>query len=264
MTICCPKSIKACAIRVTRQNNCDVVLDPLAENSRVLSSGFMELNLSPDVEDGNDITTKNACGDICIRDKDCDRLKGFEVELKLCGIPLPMVEMLIDATLIDDGSGNFVGAVMRESKSAPCAYSKQLELWSKNAAKTCNADGSTSTAYIQWVLPLTKNWELSGGLNFTMDALELTLKGYAENNPNWFPSMPGSTFPSWVPGGGDPAGSPDGAPSPVLPDGVDPDDWSLTDQAAIQAGGPLAWRCVDMLPSPLDDCAYMPSTPASA
>ena len=94
MTICCPKSIKACAIRVTRQDTNDVVLDPLTPNSRVLSSGFMELNMSPDVESGEEITTKNGNGEICIRNKDCDRLKGFMVELKLCGIPLPMIEQI--------------------------------------------------------------------------------------------------------------------------------------------------------------------------
>jgi len=264
MTICCPKSIKACAIRVTRQDANDVVLDPLTPNSRVLSSGFMELNMSPDVESGEDITTKNGNGEICIRNKDCDRLKGFTVELKLCGIPLPLVEMLINATLLEDGEGNFLGAAMRNSLDDPCTASKQLELWSVNAGPNCSIDGTNSSQYIQWIFPLTKNWELSGGLNFTVGALELTLSGYAQNNPCFVPSMPNDTFPSWVPGSGDPAGHPTGPPPAVLPYGVSADAWSLTDQAAIQAGGPVAWRCVDSLPTPVDDCAYMPSSLTSA
>lgn len=257
MTICCPKSIKACALRLTRQDECDRALDPLTTNSRLQSAGFMELNLSPDMEGGEDITTKNACGDICIRDKDCDRLKGFEVELKLCGIPLPTIEMLIGATLLDDGDGNFVGAVMRESKDAACELSKALEFWSKNAARECTTDAEN--LYIHWVLPRTINWELSGGLNFTNGALEVTVTGYAENNPNWVPSLPGALFNSWEPGGGDPTSTPTGAAPPVLPAGLAADPWSLADQAAIQAGGPLAWRCVGSLPTPIDDCAYLQS-----
>ena len=258
MTICCPSSIKACAIRLTRQNECDVALDPLTPNSRIISSGFMELNLSPDIESGNDITTKNACGDICIRDKDCSRLKGFDVELKLCGIPLPLIEMLTGATLLSDGAGGFNGAVMRESKAAACENSKMLEVWSKNAAKgTCDIDGTPSNLYIHWVLPRTIDWEISGGFNFTMNALEVVVKGYAENNPLWFPSYPSTDFPSWYPGDGDPTGVPTGAPPPVLPPGVVADSWTLADQAAIQAGGPLAWRCVGALPTPIANCEYV-------
>lgn len=258
MTICCPKSIKACALRLTRQDECDRALDPLTPNSRILTAGFMELNLNPDMEGGEDITTKNACGDICIRDKDCDRLKGFEVELRLCGIPLPTVEMLIGATLLDDGEGNFVGAAMRESKDAACENSKMLEFWSKNAARQCSAEANN--LYIHWVLPRTINWELSGGLTFTNGALEVTVTGYAENNTLWIPSLPGADFPSYEPGGGDPASTPTGPAPTVLPAGLDPDPWSLTDQAAIRAGGPLAWRCVGALPGPIDDCAYLPSS----
>lgn len=257
MSICCPSSIKACALRITRQNECDVALDPLTPNSRIATSGFMELNLSPDVESGNDITTKNACGDICIRDKDCSRLKGFDVELKLCGIPLPVIEMLTGATLLSDGAGGFSGAVMRESKAAACENSKMIEVWSKNAAKVCSVDGAVENLYIQWVLPLTIDWEISGGLNFTMNALEVVLKGYAQNNPLWFPSYPGSTFPAWTPGGGDPTGTPSAAAPAILPPGVDADPWTLTDQAAVQAGGPLAWKCVSALPTPIDNCNYV-------
>jgi len=265
MSICCPKSIKACAMRITRNNECDVALDPLVPNSRIQSSGFMEINLSPDVESGEDITTKNACGDICIRDKDCDRLKGFEVELKLCGVELPVIEMLTGATLLSDGNGGFAGAVMRESKSAACENSKSLEFWSKNADKgTCTVDGVVQNQYIHWVLPRSINWEISGGLNFTTAALEITLSGYAENNPLWFPSYAGSTFPSYVPGGGDPDGVPTGTPGPVLPPGVTADGWTLADQSAIQAGGPLAWKCVNDLPAPLSSCAYVPVTSASS
>jgi len=216
----------------------------------------MEVNLSPDVEAGEDITTKNACGDICIRDKDCDRLKGFEVELKLCGVPLTVIEMLTGATLLSDGAGGFSGLVMRESKAAACEPSKMVEFWSKNADKgACSVDGTTQNLWIHWVLPRSINWELSGGLNFTTGPLEVTLSGYAENNPLWFPSYPGTTFPSWTPGGGDPSGVPTGAPPPVLPPQITADPWTLSDQAAVQAGGPLFMRCVGNIPV-TSECNY--------
>lgn len=266
MAFFCPKSIKACAMRVTRQDDCGQSLDPLTPNSRVQTAGFMELTLSPDIEDGEDITVKNACGDICIRDKDCDRLKGFDATLMLCGIPLPVLEMILDATLLEDASDEtgmtFKGAVLRESKAAACAGPKGLEFWSKNANRAqCVVDGVVQNVYLQWLLPFTRNWEISGDLTFNQGALEVSLSGYCENNPNWVPSWPDSTFPSWVPGNGDPDGTPTGPAGPVLPPeivaGSGADTWTLDDQTAIQAGGPLAWQGVPTLPSPLDDCNYV-------
>jgi len=263
-TICCPKSIKACALRITRQNECDVALGPLVPNSRIETAGFMTLSLSPDVEAGEDITTKNACGDICIRDKDCDRLKGFDLELTLCGVPPHVIEMLTGGTLLLDGSGNVKGLAMRESKDAVCLDSLALEFWSKNADKgVCSIDGLTQNLWVHWVLPRTINWEISGGLEFSTGPLEIVLSGYAENNPLWWPSFPdGLVFPGYT----DPA-DPTSVPTAAIPGDqlqlppctqTYPDPWTLADQSAVQAGGPMAWSCVPQLPPCVNDCAYVP------
>jgi len=260
MAICCPKSIKACALRITRLGESDVPLDPLTPNSRIQTAGFMELTLAPDISQGDVLEIANQCGDICITDRGCDRLKGFTIELRVCGVPLTVLEMLIGATLLDDGSGNFVGGALRETKSIYCSDNKMLELWTKNAEKgSCDANGTPTNLWIHWLLPRTLKWEVSGGLNFNSGPLEFTLSGYAENNPNFYPSYPGADFASYVPGGGDPAGFPTGPPPPTLPDGIAADPWSVADQAVIQSAGPLVWKCVGALPSPLDDCAYAPS-----
>jgi len=255
----CPQSVRGCALRITRLNECGVALDPLTPNSRIQTSAFVEATFSPDTEDGEDITVKNACGAICIRDKDCPRLKGFDVTLKLCGVPMAILEMLLDATLLDATTlGDFKGAVLRNSKTAPCQDPKGIEIWSKNVNRAaCGIGGAGAQVYVDWLLPHTKNWEISGDLAFNTSNLEVELMGYAENNPNWFPSWPNATFPSYVPGGGDPTGVPTGGPPPILPAGITADTWTLADQAAIQAGGPLAWQSVASLPDPIDDCNYV-------
>lgn len=261
MAICCPKSIKACALRITRLGASDAPLDPLTPNSRIQTAGFMELQLTPDLLQGDVLEIANQCGDICITDRGCDRLKGFNLQLRLCGVPLTVLEMLVGATLLDDGSGNFVGGALRETKSVYCSDNKMLELWTKNADRgACDVDGNPTDLYIHWLLPRTLKWEISGPLTFNSGVMEITLSGYAENNPNFYPSFPGDAFPAYSPGGGDPDGLPTNtSASPVLPVGVEADPWSVSDQAAIQGSGPLAWRCVAALPSPIDDCDYVPS-----
>lgn len=261
--IFCPKSIQGLALRATRNDICDIALDPLVPNSRFQVGTFMELTLSPDMEGGEDTTMKAANGSICIRHKDADRLKGFEATLKICGLPLPQMEMLLDTAVLLDDDANMVGGVLRESKGSAEPASKSLEIWSLNVASRCIPGQAGAGVYIHWLLPRSTNWELSGDIAFNQSAMELELTGYIENNPNWFPSYPGDDFPSYVPGGGDPDSQPSGVAGPVLPFGIEPDGWTLADQAAIQAGGPLAWRATNALPSPLDDCAYAPSDLAS-
>lgn len=260
MAICCPKSIKACALRITRLNADGVPLDPLTPNSRIQTAGFVSLSLSPDVESGDSLEIANKCGDICITDRGCDRLKGFSLELKLCGIPLPVLEMLTDATLLSDENGDFTGAAIRESKSKFCSDPVMLELWTKNVERgSCGVDGVPTNLWVHWLLPKTIKWTLTGSVEFSNGPTEFTLSGYAENNPNFYPSFPGPTFASYVPGGGDPAGYPTGDPPPVLPSDVSADPWTLADQAAIQGAGGLAWKCVSALPTPIDDCSYVPT-----
>ncbi len=260
MAYSCPQSIRGCAVRITRLNECGVPLDPLVPNSRIQFAAFTEVTLSPDTEDGANIVQKNACGQIVIRDKDIPRLLGFDVKLVMSGVPLPALEMLLDATLLHgDTPGDFKGAVLRESKGAAAPNPKMLEVFSKNANRAqCGVGGLGAAVYVQWLLAHTKNWEIDDDLSFSYeDPLTFGLSGYVENNPNWFPSWPAAEFPSYVPGGGDPDGTPTGVAGPVLPNDITADTWTLSDQAAIQAGGPVAWQTVAALPSPLEDCAYV-------
>jgi len=257
VTICCPKSIKACSLRITRLNASDIPLDPLVCNSRIQTAGFMELGLTPDIEGGTVTETRSPGGDLCIVDRECSRLKGFNLELKMCGVPLPVLEMLIGVNLMVE-NGDVLGAAFRNDRAGVCTNAVMLELWSKNADKgTCDIDGTPANLWIQWVLGRTFDWSLTSNLTFNSGVTEFALSGYAQMNPWWFPSLPGAGFPSYVPGGGDPAGLPTGPPDPVLPDGITPDPWTLDDMGTVRLSGPLGWKCVDALPSPIDDCGYL-------
>lgn len=266
MAYSCPQSIRGLVARVTRLNLCGVTLDPLVPNSRVQFAAFQEMTFKPDVSAGADITVRNAAGQICIRDKDCPRLLGFDATWMLCGVPLPVIEMVLDATLLHSATpGDFKGGVIRDSKTGDCPDPKMVEIWSKNANRAqCGVGGTGSAVYTQFLAPHTKNWEITGDVKFGYDKqLDISMEGYVENNPNWFPSWPGSTFPSYVPGGGDPDGVPTGAAGPVLPNDITADTWTLSDQTAIQGGGPLAWQDATTLPTPIDDCGYVGVTNAS-
>ncbi len=225
-TFCCPKSIKACRIRVTRNDECGAALvHSQNPNSRITTKGFVSLTMSPDTEDGEEILVKDGCGDICIHDIDCSRIKGFELTLMLCGIPVPMIGLLLNSQMFLDGTVPR-GFMMPDVNDVDCDGSRQVEIWAKNAEKgKCATD--EAWPWFQWLIPKSINWVLSGDIGFANDnAVELELEGYAESNPNWTPSVPGE----WI-----------------LPD----------DQAVVQNGGPVGGICTNTLPDSID-CDYDP------
>jgi len=253
----CPKSVKAVAVTICRQNVCGVALDPLTPNSRLTFDAFMEFDLKPDIEKGMDITQKNAADEISVRYRGQDRLKGFNITAQLCGVPMPAMEMLLGATLLSGTpSNNYNGLVLPNDLTKPEANGVQIDLWSFNANRNqCLVDGQPGLSYLQWAFPYTHSWEISGDLKFTNDAITVEVTGYLEYNPNWIPTWPGPTFPSYYPGGGNPSGNPTYPGPTVLPPGQVADPWTLADQAAIQAGGPVAFIGTASLPT-ISDCAY--------
>ena len=217
----CPSMITACAMRITRNNSAGVPLATTVAKSRLLMAAFTNLTLAPDVEAGEEIAIKNACGAVCVSRKLPDSLKGFNLTLRFCGWSTLAAEMLVGASVLLNGST--VRGQVWPSSITDTTQSTQIELWAVN-----NAPTGASDAYIHFVLPKTYNWQLSGNLDFTNGAVQLELSGYAEKNPNWTPSIAA--------------------------------EFEAGDTAAIQAGGPFAWVTAAALPTTINDCAYVPNT----
>jgi len=258
MAFCCPKSIRPCAYRLTRLDDCDQPVPPTTPSSRYQDAVFMQLDISPDIETGEEILTKLANGDICIHDRDCDRLKGLELTLKVCGSPFPVMELALGVLGLEaENPLDTAGWVLPNSLSGGCPNGLMLEVWAKNASQGACAPigGDINSPFVEWLFPKTDNWQITDSITFENGAQEITLSGYATNNPNWYPSFPDLAFPSFDAI----AGTYTGLPPETLPLGITADPWTLTHQTNIQAGGPLAMLCVEELPDPLVYCDYAPN-----
>lgn len=270
---CCPKSIKALAIRVTPLDlfyGSHLSGDPLipfpsaptTAFSRWQMDGFSELTVSPDYEQGQETMMMNpAANSIGVVHRPPDQMKGFTLELKLCGMPTIANKLLSGMSdgnnlVVDSGEDtSVVGHTFNnDMENGGACLGFIIDLWSKNAATTCDVGGDTTGGYIHWVLPFTDRWAVSGGLNFNIGATELTLMGYAKKNPMFYPSMPGPSFPSYQ----DVEPYVGGAPPCILPSGVVADSWTIEDMEQIRVGGALAYKCVDSLPGVLNDCSPVP------
>lgn len=224
MAICCPKSINAFAMRLTRTDVCGVVESEITPLARILTDGFISVELAPQVDSGTETTVKKANGQLCVTNKLPDQLKWFDVKIMLCGIEYPVIEMLLGASPLLDGA-DIVGGVLPNRSSGGLA-NVQMELWTLNKADDACVAGATFLPYIHWMFPLTHNWQISGGLSFADKETSIELSGLAEQTSGFIPSIAA--------------------------------EWDAAQILAIQNGGPVAWKCVDALPSPIDDCAYLP------
>ena len=75
-------SIQGVSIRVTRLN-ADGSLSTTAGDSYV-TSAFMRVSFTPEYEEGDEITEKNANGVVCVTYKSPDTLKRITMELAIC------------------------------------------------------------------------------------------------------------------------------------------------------------------------------------
>lgn len=222
MTQSCPSMITACAMRITRNNSAGAPIADTVAKSRLLIAGFTQLTLAPDIEAGEEITIKNACGNVCVNRKLPDSLKGFNVTLTFCGWNSLAAEMLVGAPLLLDTDGDAIGQVWPDANN-DVTKSTQIELWAVN-----NSPLAAGDAYTHFLLPKTYNWQLSGQLAFANGAIQLELTGYAVKNPNWAPALAAEFA-------------------------------AVADTSAITTGGPFAWVDASALPTTIAECEYVPA-----
>lgn len=133
------RSIKGRVVRLTRLDVCGFpVVGPA---SVVVSKGFITVTLTEEVEDGEEISQKNAWGEYEIQEKDDDILKWVTTAIEFSEVHPDVMEIVGGATpVIHDG--NTVGWT-RGPNAAKRAFA--VEVWTKKAGvDACEAAISVS------------------------------------------------------------------------------------------------------------------------
>lgn len=146
----CISAIKSCAIRMIRLDSCG--LPVVGPSSVIVSKGYTSVAASADIEDGEEFLVKNACGELCINEKDCSILKRLNLTINFCKIDFAAVELTTSQrllTLAGDANGFAIG------ETAQCGEGWSLELWQKIAGADCTAGGVQNWLY--WAFPFITN-----------------------------------------------------------------------------------------------------------
>lgn len=167
----CVSGIKACRLRIVRLDACGAPV--VGAKSVVTSKGFISVGSTADVEAGQEYLVKDACGDLCINEKDCDRFKRLTLALKFCLMDFAGAEIMTGQRVQVDATGNAVGFAIGENVTG-CDEFWSLELWQKIAGQPCDSNGDPEWLY--WAWPYLQQGTI-GNFTFDNNAFEFDVDG---------------------------------------------------------------------------------------
>lgn len=129
----CRSVLKSCLARFVRLDSCgSIVVGP---KSLLTTKGYISVAATAQIEDGEEFIVKNACGELCINEKDCDQFKRYDLELQLCQVDPELLELISGARLLVDGAGVSRGFAHGENN---LCENFSLELWTKITPSDCS------------------------------------------------------------------------------------------------------------------------------
>lgn len=124
----CPSFIGAHVMRITRLDNCGRPL--YGPDSQVVTDGFVSVEFSPEIQEGEDYTVRNAAGNLCVSDKGPDALQWFNVSIEFCRVDPCLWTIMNPAwPVVRNAQGEITG--MRIGEKFDDTQGFALELWPK-------------------------------------------------------------------------------------------------------------------------------------
>ena len=166
------RSVKGRRMRLTALDECGAP-DTASQCGVIVTSGFISVTWSDEVETGDEYTQKNAWGDFCIAEKDSDRVKWTNVTISMCEIDPEILVMLGGAIPNANDQGDMIGAFFTREPN-PLSYA--IEVWTKKAGTdACSGGGDPEWGYFAGYN--IRNGMLDGDLTIESAPLALGLKG---------------------------------------------------------------------------------------
>jgi hypothetical protein len=175
-------SIQGVSIRVTRLDAAGNLLNGAGDS--YVTSAFMRVSFTPEYEEGDEITEKNANGIVCVTYKSPDVLKRITMELAICEPDSELSQLLSGGLLLRktiDGVSKSIGWAAPGVGDDPAGNGVAIEVWS-HAVK----DGKRASVlpYFHWVFPFAKMRQ-SGDRVIENGMLATTFEGYGLGNVNF-------------------------------------------------------------------------------
>jgi hypothetical protein len=179
-------SVSGVAIRVTTLQE-DGSLIP---TETYTSKSFIRVSFTPEYEEGDEITEKNADGTVCVSFKAPDTLKRVTMEVAVCD-PDPVLSQMLSGGVLLAGDTPItpLGWASAEVGEDPSGFGVAVEVWSRAIV-----DGKPASVnpYFHWVFPYVKT-RLSGDRVIENGLLANTYEGFGLGNAEFGAGPDGTT-----------------------------------------------------------------------
>jgi len=161
-------------------------LDQIRERSVYVTRSFIRCSFTPEFEEGDEITEKNAYGEVCVTFKSPDTLKRVNLELAVCE-PDPIFTRLLGGgdLIFDCGPGSnpndLVGYMSVEVGKEPNPNGVSVEVWS---SAIVDGKRSGNNPYFHWVFPFA-SMRIGGDRVIENGLLANTFEGFGTGNKSW-------------------------------------------------------------------------------
>lgn len=142
------RSVNGVALRVSRLDSDGFILP--GSNTVYTQKAFMSFQFTPEMEEGEEITEKNADGSICYSSQERSTLKRVTLSLSVCSPDPELEELLLGGTIFKTGD-EVLGYAAPEAGEVANPDGIAIEAWSR----AMNASGKpiAGAGFYHWVFP---------------------------------------------------------------------------------------------------------------
>lgn len=177
MSSICWASVRGSVARFTALDACCAPVSNTC--GTVVTSGFISVVLTQDIEAATVITVKTANDAVCVYDPGCDSLLDLTAVITLCAVNPELVGLTTGQEVVLDFAGNAVGT--RRSTDLACDLRFAMEIWTQVPGTPCavTAAGVPVKNFGYFLVPCLRAATITGAI--TIDganavSLELTAK----------------------------------------------------------------------------------------
>jgi len=126
-------------MRVTRLDGCGRPDTTQPDCAQVTSDGFVSVEVTANVEEGDAISVTNAAGKVCVSETPTPTLTGYAVTMTFCNVDPDLFSLTTGQDpVLDPQTGEGIGFRVNTGKGSDTGFA--LEVWSKVPGVSCPVD----------------------------------------------------------------------------------------------------------------------------
>lgn len=182
------RSVNGVALRVSRLASDGSILT--GSNTVYTQKAFMSFQFTPEVEEGEEVTEKNADGTICYSSQERSTLKRVTMSLSVCSPDPELEELLLGGTIFKEGD-KVLGYASPMAGEVANPDGIAIEVWSR--AMNESGKPMADRGFYRWVFPYGA-FAPSGDRVLENGLMSNEYEGWAIGNEN-FGTGPDGSWP---------------------------------------------------------------------